>query len=82
MKKAALIGLLALSSAASVAFAVQSNSTKTRAKAPTCKKVVLYCPNGQAYYQCVLGNTNSPDCYYTGSGPNDGCNITEYPCRI
>ena len=77
-----LMGLLALSSAASVAFAVQSNESH-RAKAPTCKKVILMCPDGvTSYYKCILGSTNSPDCWYTGAGPNDGCNITEYPCRF
>ena len=79
MKKVMLIGLLAVSSVASVAFAVGSNQQSTVRKAGTCKKVMLLCPDGKtAYYKCVLGDTNSPDCWYTG--PNS-CNITEYPCQ-
>lgn len=79
MKKVMLIGLLALSSAASVAFSFQS-SQSLRAKAPTCKKVVLTCPDGRTYYKCIQGSTNSPDCWYVGGTVNQGCNITEYPC--
>lgn len=78
MKKIMLVGLLALSTAASVAFAMQSNGQTKSAKNQSCRKVILTCPNGGTYYKCVLGDVNSPDCYSVGLNK---CNITEYPCR-
>lgn len=79
MKKIMLIGLLALSSAASVAFAVQSNSSsrKLASKQMSCRKVFLTCPDGSVYYKCILASVSSPECWRVG----DGCNITEFPCH-
>ena len=72
-----LIGLLALSSAASVAFAMQSNTKSESAKELSCRKVILTCPDGTTYYKCILASSSSPECWRVG----DGCNITEYPCH-
>ena len=76
MKKIMLMGLLAISTVASVAYAVQSDQTSEKGPQP-CKKVILTCPDGSTYYKCVNGTANSPDCWIVGWG----CNITEYPCH-
>lgn len=80
MKKSILFGALALGVAG---FAYSFSTTSTQKKLPPCKKTILFCPSGIAYYKCsTTGDIDSPDCYRVSSGGvNGGCNITEYPCN-
>ncbi|WP_343606697.1 hypothetical protein [Fluviicola sp.] len=82
MKKSILFGVLAIGLAGAL-YSFSSSTTSSKKKLEPCKKTILFCPSGVAYYKCsTTGTIDSPDCYrVSAGGVNGGCNITEYPCN-
>jgi hypothetical protein len=78
MKKTIITSTIAAFTFVAMAFSLQANAaSSSKPSVPPCKKTVLFCPSGVAYYKCSYTGTEvSPDCWNVGSG----CNITLRPC--